>query len=84
VALLIVFGGAIFLILLCAFLLDLQDRRHGRKSRMRLGGWLQREGRFMTASSAFGYWMGSKGGVRSVYSTKDFYGDDEKHRPRPD
>jgi hypothetical protein len=69
VAFVIGFGCAFALVLLWAVVLDLQDRRRGRKSRMRMAGWLQRSGQVYAANSPMTYMLDQKG-LGSGYSAE--------------
>lgn len=55
------------LVLILALIMDIQDRRHGRKSRVRMAGWLDRAGRASVANSPEGCLADTKG-VGSTYS----------------
>jgi hypothetical protein len=79
----IVVGGAFGLVFLLAFVLDLQDRRRGRKSRMRPSGWLRRQAQFDVATSPLGYWMTLKG-VGPTYSTESWRDGTDKPELPPD
>ena len=66
-------GVVIALILLGAFLLDRQDRRHGRRSTMRLPGRLNRRARYQArlgaTSAPQGYFMNMEG-LSSSYASE--------------
>jgi hypothetical protein len=67
VGFLIAIAAVIVGVLVVAFLMDRQDKRRGRKARVRMPGWLQREGQIRASKAAQSYLMDSKG-VGSTYS----------------
>lgn len=68
---LIGFGVPIALVLIWAALLDLRDRKRGRRSRMRMAGWLQRSGQVYASNSPVTYMLDQKG-LGSGYSGEPF------------
>jgi hypothetical protein len=83
VAFFIILGAAFGLIFLMAFLLDLQDRRRGRRTHMRPAGWLRRQAQFDVATSPLGYWMSLKR-VGPNYSTESWRDGTDRPEPPPD
>jgi len=72
--------AVVVLVLIAALILDIRDRRHGRRSRVRIAGWLDRSGQVSAASSLEGYVSDAKG-VGSSYSSERLRGSDQEHPP---
>lgn len=79
----VVLAAVLAAIFLVALLLDHKDRQRGRRTRIRVSGWLQREGQVAASHSPAAYLLDVTG-EGDIYSSDRLRRGDGEDRPQAD